>query len=473
MSEPVLWTSAEAAEATGGAVAADWQATGVSIDSRAITPGDLFVAIRGPNFDGHDFVAQALRAGAVAAMVAEDAGNAAKDGPLLVVKDTMDGLNDLGRAARARTDARIIAVTGSVGKTGTKEALTLMLSRQGATSASTGNLNNQWGVPLSLARMPAASKFGVFELGMNRPGEIRHLTTLVRPHVALITAVESVHVEFFPSLTDIAAAKAEIFIGMNGGRAVLNRDNRFFELLSDAARARGIKHVATFGHHIEATARIIDFGLLPNGSTATAVINGQMFSFRIGVAGRHWILNSVAALATLQAIGADVAAGAAALKHLQAPPGRGARCRIGLPGGTFELIDESYNASPASMAAAIDVLGLSSPGAGGRRIAVLGDMLELGDEAPALHRGLSVLLRDGRIHKVFTAGPLMANLSESLLPSLRADHAESADDLAGRVTAVVRPGDVVMVKGSLGSRMAAVVDALLDLERTAPRASNG
>ena len=460
-----LWTAEQAMAATGGTCDASFQAQGVSIDSRGTEPGDLFVALRGPNFDGHDFVADALVRGAAAAVVDHAPANVVAGAPLLSVGDTFEALNGLGAAARARSRARIVAVTGSVGKTGTKEALRLVLSRQGRTAASVGSLNNHWGLPLSLARMVGDEQFGVFEIGMNHPGEITPLARLARPHVALILAVEAVHSAFFGGIEDIADAKAEVFTGLEtDGVAVLNRDNLQYGRLAAAAQARGVSSIVTFGAHPEADVRVLEAQLRPTGSRVVATVAGAPLSYEIGIAGRHWVTNSLAVLAVVEAIGGDVARAAGALAEVRAPEGRGARRRVHVRGSHFELIDESYNASPVSMEAALAVLGQAPVAGDGRRVAVLGDMLELGADAAARHAELADILKQHGIDLVFTAGSEMAHLWSALPAPLRGGHASDSQTLAPLVTANVGPGDVVMVKGSAGSCMGVIVHALTALD---------
>jgi len=463
----VIWRSAEAATAVKGMVTRDWTASGVSIDSRSVEPGDLFVAIRGPNTDGHRYVPDALAKGAAAAMVA--AGwvqeNATPDMPLLVVDDTDEGLNALARAARQRGNARIIAVTGSVGKTSTKEALAQVLSAQAPTTATIGNLNNQWGLPLSMARMPADAAYGVFELGMNHAGELTPLSKLLHPDVAVITTVESVHLEFFESEEAIACAKAEIFAGMDaGGAAVLNLDNRHFELLKRRAREVGIRRVFSFGAGKRADFHLVDWRVDNAGNIVEADLAERRIKFRIGGAGRHWALIGVSVLGAAWLLGADLDQAAATLAEVHPPKGRGLQHSVTLPGGGFfTLIDESYNASPASMGAAIAVLGATPTGKGGRRIALLGDMLELGDSGPGLHAGLAGALEAAGVDLLFCCGPNMAHLSAAVPATMDALHTETSAGLIGLLRDTVRAGDVVTVKGSLGSRMAPVVEALLEL----------
>ena len=368
-------------------------------------------------------------------------------------------------------------MTGSVGKTGSKEALRRCLENQGPTVASLGSLNNHWGVPLSLARTPHHALYGVYEMGMNHAGEISDLTRLARPHVALITAIASAHSAFFESLSDIAEAKAEIFEGVEpGGAAVIGRDSPFYDLLAARARAAGIERLVTFGQHPEAEARLINYTLHPGHSTVRALIGRRALDYFINLPGAHWVMNSLAVLATVKATGADVGAAAAQLARLKPLKGRGAREVLTLNGGSFELIDDSYNANPTSMEAAIAVLGQATLGAGGRRIAVLGDMLELGDNAAALHAGLAAPIKQAGIDLVYTCGANMAALHDALPKAKRGGHTADSKGLAPMVSAALRPGDTVLVKGSLGSRMAFVVQALesLDtLDAATPRVANG
>lgn len=466
-----LWTAGEVLAATGGRWAAapapdDLPITGVSIDSRSLAAGDLFFALLGPTHDGHDFVDKALAAGAAACVVHRQPTAVAADARLVLVEDTMAALEALGRAARERTRARFVAVTGSVGKTGTKEALRIALEEQAPTFATQGNLNNQWGVPLSLARMPRDTVYGVFELGMNHAGEIRALTRQVRPDVAVITTVEPAHLEYFGTVEAIAEAKGEIFEGMRpGGVAVLNRDNAHYERLVGCARAQGLTRIVGFGRHPDAQARLIDCSLHATCSAVTASILGERLEYCLGAPGMHWVMNSLAVLAAVKSLDADLAAAAARLAQVSPPKGRGQRKRITLADGAFHMIDESYNASPAAMRAAIAVLAQSTTAPGGRRIAVLGDMRELGPTADELHAALAPELVAADVSLVFTAGPHSAALSDALPPERRGGHAPDTEALAPVVARAVRPGDVVLVKGSLGSRMRVIVDALMALDR--------
>jgi UDP-N-acetylmuramoyl-tripeptide--D-alanyl-D-alanine ligase len=453
-----LWTAQEIAAATGGEAGGEFAAEGVSIDSRSIAAGDLFIALQGPNFDGHRFVDAALAAGAAGALVAEGAAGERR----IRVDDTQAALTALGGAARGRSRAKIIAVTGSVGKTGTKEALRLALAGQGMTHASSGSLNNHWGVPLSLARMPREAAYGIFELGMNHAGELAALSPIARPHVAVITTVEPAHLGNFASIEAIADAKAEIFAGLEpGGAVVLNRDNPHYARLDAAARRRGISRVISFGEHGDAAIRLLDARLGPSASTAKVSVLGQIVDYRIALPGRHWVMNSLAVLGAVKAAGADVEAAAAALARLAGFAGRGRRHRVALAGGTVDLIDESYNASPASMRAALAVLGAAELGTAGRRIAVLGTMLELGEQSAALHAALAEPLVANRIDLVFTVGGEMEHLRQALPPALRGAHAATSGELAAVLRHALQPGDVVTVKGSAGSRMGEIVRSLL------------
>ena len=465
-----LWTlddMAAAMRATrSGALPAD--VSGISIDSRSIAKGEAFFAIQGDNRDGHEFVNGALQGGAGVAVIARDQRERfPAAAPLLAVDDVLEALRDLGRAARARIDAKVIGVTGSVGKTGTKEALRLALNADGQTHASAASYNNHWGVPLSLARCPAAVKYAVFEIGMNHADEITPLTKLVRPHVAIVTAIEPVHLEYFGSLEKIADAKAEIFAGIEpGGAAVLNRDNSQYARLAAAAKVAGVARIVSFGEHAKADARLLRHSLQADCSTVEARILGQPVTYKLGAPGRHLVLNSLSVLAAVALVGADLALAALALNRLKAASGRGARMTLQTPGGSALLIDESYNANPASMAAAIALLGQAPIGKRGRRIAVLGDMLELGSQGVELHRGLGQAIAAAAVDLVFCCGPLMHALWEALPSGRRGGYAETAAGLEPAVLNAIRDGDAVMVKGSLGSKMGPIVKAL---ERQFPR----
>jgi UDP-N-acetylmuramoyl-tripeptide--D-alanyl-D-alanine ligase len=384
--------------------------------------------------------------------------------PLVFVTDTFKALQELGTTGRARAEARIIAVTGSVGKTGTKEMLRLMLGATGDTYANEGNLNNHWGVPLSLARLPAAARYGVFEIGMNHAGELGPLSQTVKPEVALITTIEAVHLEYFASLDAIADAKAEIFEGLRpGGAAVLNRDNAQFARLAAAAKAQGVKSILSFGRDNKADAKLLECKAESGGSTLRAEIMGRATGWRLNAPGEHLVMNALGALLSVAALGADVEACAAALAHYRPPKGRGVIETLPIPGGEITLIDESYNASPAAMRFAIRVLGQMTPGSGGRRILVLGDMRELGTSAPALHAELARGIIEARIDSVFCCGEMMMHLYDALPAALRGGQAQDSNALAPLVAKAVHVGDIVSVKGSHSLQMERVIEALIAL----------
>ena len=466
-----LWSLSDMAVAMratkSGALPTD--ITGISIDSRTAAKGDAFFAIQGDNRDGHEFVEAALKGGASVAVVARNRKvKFAADAPLLEVDDVLEGLRDLARAARARiSKAKVIGVTGSVGKTGTKEALRLALGADGETYASVASYNNHWGVPLSLSRCPADVKYAVFEIGMNHAGEITPLVAMVRPHIAIVTTVEPVHLEYFGSLEKIADAKAEIFTGIEpGGAAILNRDNSQYARLAAAAKAAKVARVVTFGEDKKADTRLTRFSLQPDCSTVEADILGEHVTYKLGAPGKHLVLNSRAVLTAVSLAGADLALAALALDGLKPATGRGARATLQVPGGSALLIDESYNANPASMRAAIALLGQAAVGPQGRRIAVLGDMLELGNQGNELHRALAAPIEAAHIDLVYCCGPQMRALWEALPSSRRGGYAETAAALESSVLDAIRAGDAVMVKGSLGSKMGPIVKAL---ERQFPK----
>lgn len=463
-----LWTHSQAEQATGGKSTAAWTASGVSIDSRSLAAGDLFIALSGPNNDAHDYLPQVAGKNAAAAVVNADRVEefAHLNLPLLGVEDPMQALRDLAIAARARCGGRVIGVTGSVGKTGTKEALALAFGALGRTHATQGNLNNEYGLPLMLARMPADTEYAVLELGMNHAGEIGPLSRMLRPHVALITTVQPVHIEFFDGIDGIADAKAEIFEGLEtGGTAILPRDHALFHHLRLRGVEQGVGRFVTFGAHEEADIHLVEHDLMEDGSDVTATINGKSIRYHVGLAGRHQVMNSLGVAGVISEVAADQDAAIRAMSQVQPLKGRGKRTSVHLPGGgQFLVIDESYNASPAAMKAALEVLAQAQPGPDGRHIAVLGDMLELGDDAGTLHAALATTIEETGTDMVFTAGPLMAHLNDALPDACRTPHAPDSNALISPVIDAVRDGDVFMVKGSLGSRMAPVVDALLALD---------
>jgi len=469
-----LWTAAEAARATGGRVSGDWEATGISIDSRTVAPGDLFVALSAAR-DGHDFVADALARGAVAALVSKvpDGVDPAR---LLIVPDVLDGLADLGRAARARTSAKVVAVTGSVGKTTVKEMLRVTLGAQGRTHAAEASFNNHWGVPVTLARMPADTEYAVIEIGMNAPGEIAPLARLAQPDVAVVTTVAPAHLEAFGVIEGIAHEKASIYDGLApGGIALAHADIETAQILFDKAQAVGAR-LLRFGAAETADIRLTDLRASDGGSSARALIRGEALIYRLPVPGAHNAMNGLIALAVCDALGADLAEAAMALAAWVPVSGRGTRERLDLGGAgdlVIELIDDAFNANPASLAAGLDVLATIDPPPGGRRVAILGDMLELGADAPVLHAELADHPAMAKIDIVHTAGPLMEHLHNALAAPRRGLHAETAEALAHNVPRALRAGDVVLVKGSKGSRVSRVVDALRKLGQANPTKSRG
>jgi UDP-N-acetylmuramoyl-tripeptide--D-alanyl-D-alanine ligase len=474
-----LWSTRDLVEATGGAMASDLAATGVSIDTRTLVPGDLFVALRGDNGDGHEFVIDALAKGAAGAMVHRDVPGeltaelttdpttdsttdsttdvtlgGAIAARLLWVDDTLAALTRLGAYARARFTGRLVAITGSVGKTTTKEMLRRVLTAFAQTHAAVASYNNHWGVPLTLARLPRDARFCVAEIGMNHAGEIAPLARLARPHVAVITTVEKAHVGYLGSIAAIAAEKASIMHALPpDGVAVLPLDNALFSMLREAA---GGRRIVTFGANPSADACLLDAQTDADGTDLRVRINGTEARLRIDAPGRHMAMNALAALAAATALGADVRMAADALAGFAPVAGRGARRTIAVPGGTALLLDESYNGNGASMRAALEVLRLQPAR---RRLAVLGDMLELGDEGPAEHLALAPAVTEAA-DLLFACGPLMQGLCGAVPERLHAMCAADSAALAPIVARAARPGDAILVKGSLGSRMKRVVAAL-------------
>jgi UDP-N-acetylmuramoyl-tripeptide--D-alanyl-D-alanine ligase len=460
-----LWTRAELREALGADTSAplNGRVTGVSIDTRTLQAGDLFFAIKGDTHDGHDFVARAFGAGAAAAVVNRGrAASLAALGPVYGTDDTMNAMGRLGVASRSRSKARIAAVTGSVGKTTAKEMLRALLSACGSTHASRASYNNHWGVPLTLASMPVNAEFGVFEIGMNHAGEIGPLVRMVRPDVAFITTIAPVHIEHLGSIEAIADAKAEIFLGLGPeGIAVLNRDAAQFERLASAALACRARTL-TFGASEDCDARIMEVTDTERGSLVRARFLGRDMRFDLGAPGLHMAQNAVGALLAAHALGADVQSCAVALADFSAQKGRGERISIPTPDGSATIIDESYNANPASMRAALALLGASRPGPHGRRIAIIGDMLELGADGAAMHTQLVDDLRSNGVDLLFGAGPLTRSLFEAVPASMRAAWAERSSELTPEIARALRNGDVAMIKGSNASSMGPLVAALRD-----------
>lgn len=450
-----LWTSADIATATNGAASAAFDVSGVTFDSREVGPGDLFVALTGETTDGHKFLDQAFDRGASGAIVSQDTAH-----PNVRVSDTFAALEALAKASRARTLARIVGVTGSAGKTGTKEALFAALDRSPAKSAhrSVKSYNNHTGVPLSLARMPAESDYGVFEMGMNHPGELAHLTTLVRPHVAIVTAIAPAHAAFFPDESAIADAKGEIFQGLEpGGVAIIPYDSPHRDCLA-AAAAPYAARIVTFGIDEGADVRAIEAVRAANGGTfITARVGERELSYTVAQPGRHWVSNSLAVLAAVDAVGGDLALAGLALADLGGLAGRGARFWVEVKAGRALVIDEAYNANPASMRVTLAVLGEE---AATRKIAVLGEMRELGDKSDEYHTALAGPVRDAGVQLVILVGEKMKPLAEALEGQVEIVHVPDAAAARDRLTATLEAGDAVLIKGSNGVGLSAVVAAL-------------
>lgn len=463
-----LWTAQDAAQATGGRATGEWTATGVSIDTRTLEPGDLFVALKDVR-DGHDFVAQALEKGAAAALVTHVPEGVADDAPLLIVEDVLAGLEALGVAARARCNARVVAITGSVGKTSTKEMLRAILSDQGRTHASVASYNNHWGVPLTLARMPVDTEYAVIEIGMNHPGEIAPLAKMARPHVAMITTVAAAHLEAFDDIAGIAVEKASIIDGLEyGGTAILNNDCSTAAILQAKAHDAKRRDIGFGEHGFDFILKSVD--LLRDTTVVQAEAHETPLLFKIGAVGKHYAMNGLGALAAAEALGADLALAAQSLGRWSPYQGRGAREVIVLDPVdthmTLELIDDSYNANPTSMAAALDVLAAAEVTndigrvSKGRRIAFVGDMKELGADGAVMHADLCDLEAMSKIDVVHCIGPLMENLHSALPAQKQGQWTDTAEEMAALVPRRLDSGDVVLVKGSLSMKLALIVDAI-------------
>jgi UDP-N-acetylmuramoyl-tripeptide--D-alanyl-D-alanine ligase len=466
----VLWTAAAAAAATGGTTSGDWQATGVSIDTRTLQRGDLFVALKAAR-DGHEFVAQALAAGAVAALVSHRPDDVPHDAPLLIVPDVLRGLEALGAAARARTQARIVGVTGSVGKTSTKEMLRTVLSAQGPTHAAEASYNNHWGVPLTLARMPADTAFAVIEIGMNHPGEIAPLSRMTRPHVAMITTVAAAHLEAFDNIDGIAVEKASIMDGLEpGGVAVLNADIATSHILRDHAASLGVRAVM-FGQ-TASDWHLRQVRLTGDATVIAAKGGGHDYLFKLSVPGRHFAMNALGVLAVVEALGADPVTASLDIATWRPPEGRGGREVLVLDAvreESLDLIDDAFNANPTSLSSALEVLAAAMPTDGigriikGRRVAILGDMLELGPDEAAMHRGVADDPHLPAVSIIHCVGPRMRHLYDALPEGQRGQWVPQASDLAGAASSLVDAGDIVLVKGSKGSKVSLIVDAIRKL----------
>ena len=465
-----LWTSQELEAVFNVSINARWNSYGVSIDSRSIEKGDLFFGLTGDNFDGHTYVKVALDSGAAGAIVSKKVEGVDPD-KLVIVSDVMEALVALGKAGRARVDVPIIAVTGSVGKTGTKEALKAALSRYKKTHASVLSYNNDVGVPLSLARMPYDVEYGIFELGMNHSGEIRELVKLVRPDVSIITTVELAHSEFFENVEEIADAKAEIFTTLNGkGTAIINRDNPHYERLKTRAIEANVGEIISFGSHKEADVKVLRHYFHDTCSCVIADISGRTMSYKVGMLGYHWVMNSMAVLAAVDAVGADLGLSGLGLAELTPLAGRGRRDRIYYDIATdasLLLIDESYNANPASMKAAIKTLGECESSEEGRKIAVLGDMAELGEQADEMHIGLASTLYEAEVDRIFLVGSHMKKLADQVnnqYPEIYVSYFNDKAALERALLSDLHDHDIIMVKGSNSSGMFDVVKKLKCLD---------
>jgi UDP-N-acetylmuramoyl-tripeptide--D-alanyl-D-alanine ligase len=452
----VLWTSGEIAAATGGAVSAPFEVTGVTFDSRDVRRGDLFVAMPGTVYDGHKFVESAFAAGAAGAIVSQPVVG----GPHVMVDDTFAALRALGRASRERSRATIFGITGSVGKTSTKEALYAALdrNRSGKVHRSVKSYNNHTGVPLSLARMPRDSEFAVFEMGMNNAGEIRALAAQVHPHVALITAIAPAHIENLGSMEAIADAKAEIFESLEpSGIAIVPNDTPHRDRLVKAAR-RHTDHIITFGSGDADVHAVHAVAAEAGGSLISAVLLERELTFTISQRGEHWVSNSLAVLAAVEVVGADVGLAGLALADLGGLKGRGQRHVIELDGGELVLIDESYNANPASMAATLKSLGAESDAT--RRIAVLGPMRELGEHSDALHAGLAPAIVSAHVDRLILIGDEMRPLESALAGQVQTEHVRTVDEATDALRHLVHPGDAVLVKASNSVGLAKLVESM-------------
>ncbi len=471
-----LWTSADAAAATGGESTTVWNAQGVSIDTRTIKPGDLFVALKDVR-DGHDFVAQALEKGAAAALVSHRPEGVQDNAPLLIVPDVLTALADLGRAARTRTTARIAAITGSVGKTSVKEMLRTVLSKQGKCHAAEASYNNHWGVPLTLARMPADADYAVIEIGMSNPGEITPLSQMAQPHVAMVTTVAAAHLASFDNLAGIAVEKACIMDGLlPRGLAVLNADIETSHILQDHAAEMGAKTIL-FGEKGRDW-MVEDVRLTGDVTIINASHGEQHYLFKLSVPGRHFALNAVGVLAVTHALGADPVAASLDIAGWVPPAGRGTREIIATDDAndeSLELLDDAFNANPTSLAASLEVLAASKPTNNvgrivkGRKIAILGDMLELGDDEVAMHRDMAGNVHLQQADLIHCAGPLMHHLWQALPEAKRGKWAETAQELVSQTPRLVDAGDVVLVKGSKGSKVSLIVDAIRKLGHRRPQ----
>lgn len=471
----VLWNSRDAAQATGGRALAPFEASGLSIDTRSLQAGDLFIALTDQR-DGHDFVANALAKGAAGALVSRIPEGVEETAPLLLVDDVQSALEALGRAARTRTQAKVVAVTGSVGKTSTKEMLRVALAGQGKVHAAEKSFNNHWGVPLTLARCPQNAAFAVIEIGMNHPGEIAPLAKLAAPDVAIVTNVAAVHLEAFDDIDGIAHEKASIFQGLRaGGTAVLNNDLPNTAVLLKAAEQANAR-ILRFGAQDLSNPRLREASVGDAETRISLTFNGDDLDLTLGVPGGHFAMNALAVLAAVQAVGGNVAQSAKALETWRPPAGRGTRERVDVPawdGLGFLLIDDAYNANPTSVRASLGVLAAAKVVNTGKRVAVLGDMLELGPTSAQLHAELAALEAIERLDQIHCVGPQMKTLWDALPETKRGKFTLQSNEMADLLPKLIGPDDVVMAKGSLGSKLGIVVDALREMGNSGPSKSRG
>ncbi len=459
-----LWSAADILKATHGqSESVNWSVNGLSIDSRTLKKGDLFIALEGPEQDGHRFIEQAVLAGAAGVLVHQS--HIKSSVPVIKVHDTQKALIELGQAGRIRSKAKIVGITGSVGKTSTKEMLRLVLSASGNTHASEASFNNHWGVPFSLAKLPIKADFGIFEMGMNHPGEIDNLTRQVRPDIALITAIAPAHLAFFKDIHGITDAKAEIFHGLTtDSSTILPFDSPEYQRLLDHAKRNNVKKIISFGQNKGADIKLLDVISEKETQRINAQYHGLHIKYQLPVIGHHWAVNSLAVVATALQLGVDLKLITAALEAFYPPSGRGQKQALTISNNReILLIDDSYNANPASVQAALNVLGQTNFKANNRRIAVLGDMLELGSEAAKLHMDLSQAVIQNKIDLVFTCGPFMQHLFKNLPKKIQGAHFANSTLLADKIESVLDDGDIIMIKGSLGSQMKLIINKLKQL----------
>ncbi len=466
-----LWSSIEAIKATGGTCTVSWNAEGISIDTRTVQPGDLFIALKDQR-DGHEFVEEAFAKGAAAALVSYRPRNVSPDAPLLIVENVLEGLNALARTARSRTNAKIIGVTGSVGKTSTKDMLKTVLEFQGLTHASVESYNNHWGVPLSLARMPLDTEFGIFEIGMNHPGEIAPLSRIVQPHVSLITTVAPAHVEAFNGIEEIAVEKAAIFSGLvNNGVAILPADAGTIDILVQAALRQSCTIIG-FGEKADAY-RLVAVEAHTDVTVIQAQFRGTPAVLKLNAFGRHFAKNAMGVIAAVEALSADPGRAAVDLFQWRPLAGRG-RCEVisfdfDKTTKDFVLIDDAYNANPASMAAALETLSNMVPSLNNsgknklRKVAILGDMHELGINEKSYHVSLAENLDLRSLDIVHCIGPRMRACYDTLPIDIRGEWAETAKEFKMILPSLIVVGDIVLVKGSLGSNVSTIVEMIRTL----------